>query len=156
MALARYQPFSIPNAHLSRVVVVDYAQLAPDRHLTVTGSGLKRVATITGRAPRATTSSTQTNRIVLLIEERDTRVPDDELGWVPATGPTGFNHTVTMTATASSSTSDLLSWTAEVQLPAGNTKALRLTFEEYERVAGSTGHGRLVWTDSFQVQSAPQ
>ena len=29
LALARYQPFSIPGAHLSRVVLADYAQLAP-------------------------------------------------------------------------------------------------------------------------------
>ncbi len=31
LALARYQPDSIPDAHLSRVVITDFAQLAPDR-----------------------------------------------------------------------------------------------------------------------------
>ncbi len=36
LALARYQPNSIPDAHLSRVVLADFAQLAPDRVAAVT------------------------------------------------------------------------------------------------------------------------
>ena len=157
MALARYQPFSIHDAHLSRVVLVDYAQLAPDRHLTVTGSGLKRAVAITGRAARATSSDTRASKMLLLIEEKDARVTDDALGWNLASGPTGFQDTVTMTASAASSKSDFVTWTAEVQLPDGNSKPLRLTFEEYERIDGGTGDsagmGRLAWTESIVVQS---
>ncbi len=36
LALARYQPQSLPNAHLSRVVLADFIQLAPDRAASIT------------------------------------------------------------------------------------------------------------------------
>ena len=36
LALARYQPHSIPHAHLSPVVLADTVQTVPDRTLTVT------------------------------------------------------------------------------------------------------------------------
>ncbi|MGH2729265.1 MAG: hypothetical protein ACRDJI_01505, partial [Actinomycetota bacterium] len=36
LALARYQPKSVPDAHLSRVVLADFVQLAPDRSATIT------------------------------------------------------------------------------------------------------------------------
>ena len=36
LALARYQPQSLPNAHLSRVVLADFIQLAPDRAASMT------------------------------------------------------------------------------------------------------------------------
>jgi hypothetical protein len=155
LALARYQPFSNSGAHNSRVVQVDYAQLAPDRHVTLTGTGSTRTVTITGRSPRATSSSTHANRIVALIEEKDTRIPDDELAWNPATGPTGFKNSVTMTATAVSSTTDFVTWTATVQLPAGNTKQLRLAFEEYERIDGGLGKGRLAYTETIPLTQLP-
>jgi hypothetical protein len=35
LALARYQPESVRSAHLSRVVVADFVQLAPDRTVTI-------------------------------------------------------------------------------------------------------------------------
>ncbi|MBC8145756.1 MAG: hypothetical protein H7X80_09220, partial [bacterium] len=36
LALARFQPNSVPNAHLSRVVMTDFAQLAADRAASIT------------------------------------------------------------------------------------------------------------------------
>jgi hypothetical protein len=36
LALARYQPTSVPGAHLSNIVLADFMPLAPDRWLTVT------------------------------------------------------------------------------------------------------------------------
>jgi hypothetical protein len=35
LALARYQPYSVDNAHLSHVLLADFVQLAPDRHATI-------------------------------------------------------------------------------------------------------------------------
>ncbi len=35
LALARYQPFSVRDAHLSHVQIADFIQLAPDRHATI-------------------------------------------------------------------------------------------------------------------------
>jgi hypothetical protein len=46
--------------------------------------------------------------------------------------------------------SDEVTWRASVLLPAGNTKPLRFTFEEYERI-NKTGEGRLAWTDSIPL-----
>jgi hypothetical protein len=165
LALARYQPFSIANAHLSRVVQVDYAQLAPNRHLTLSGSigDQTRTVTIAGRSPRATwKKSTQdnhihtaTNKIIAIIEQRDTRIPDDELAWVPATGGTGFTNTITLTATATSSTTDFVTWTGTIHLPAGNTHQLRLAIEEYERIEGGVGKGRLAWTETIPLTQLP-
>ncbi|MDT4920577.1 MAG: hypothetical protein QOI15_1479, partial [Pseudonocardiales bacterium] len=149
LALARYQPHSIPNTHLSRVVQVDYAQLAPNRHVTVSGSGSTRKVVVTGRAPRATWKHTATNKIVILIEQKDIRIPDDELAWDPATGSQpGFDNTITMTASTSGS-SDFVTWNAAVNLPTGNTKPLRLAFEEYERIDGGLGGGRLAYTETI-------
>ena len=54
-AFARYQPISINNAHLSKVVVVDYAQLAPNRFLTMKTRGkTHRAVTVAGRAATGT------------------------------------------------------------------------------------------------------
>jgi hypothetical protein len=51
-ALARYQPMSIPNMHLSRVVQTDFIQVVPDRTaaLTLTPAGAK--LTVSGYAGR--------------------------------------------------------------------------------------------------------
>jgi hypothetical protein len=44
LALARYQPQSIEHAHLSRVVMTDFVQLAPDRRTSVTlGAGVAKI-----------------------------------------------------------------------------------------------------------------
>jgi hypothetical protein len=149
-ALARYQPFSIPNTHLSRIVQVDYAQLAPNRHLSVTGSGNNRKVVVTGRSPRATADHSLPNKIVILIEQKDVRIPDDALAWDPATGPRGFKNRVTMTA-STSGTGDFVTWDAAITLPAGNTKPLRLAFEEYERIDGGRGGGRLTYTETIAL-----
>jgi hypothetical protein len=101
LALARYQPHSLDGAHLSRVVVADFMQLAPDRTavlevgqgaalITVRGYGGEN---ITGRwspafpdilfGADATPSPNTTMRAVL--QRRPKEVPGD-LGWEPA-GP---------------------------------------------------------------------
>jgi hypothetical protein len=36
LALARYQPYALPNEHLSKVVLADFAQLSPDRSAILT------------------------------------------------------------------------------------------------------------------------
>ena len=55
LALARYQPHALVSAKLSRVVLADFAQLTPERALTVTSDpyapGVVRVA-VSGPAPR--------------------------------------------------------------------------------------------------------
>jgi hypothetical protein len=80
LALARYQPNSITKAHLSRVVLADFIQLAPNRtaslvfkdptHLTISVSG----PIGSGKLGR--------NEIEVSVEERDPQIEGD-LGWVP-------------------------------------------------------------------------
>ena len=159
-ALARYQPFSIPDTHLSRVVTVDYAQLAPDRHLTVsTVRGGGRAITITGRSPRATWQASSVNqhvhqavnKIVVILEAKDPSVKDDNLAWGPVTDHLGQPIAVTMDA-ATSGTSDEVTWTKTIQLPTNpNGLSRRFAFEEYERIEGGTGGGRLAYTETIPI-----
>jgi hypothetical protein len=54
-ALARFQPFSIEDCHLSRVVLMDFVQLVPDRTLDVRWVGTNTVRVkIYGNAPTET------------------------------------------------------------------------------------------------------
>lgn len=78
LALARYQPYSIPGQELSRVVVVDPVQLLPDRRLRldrVTG-GVD--VSLTGPAPAQ-------NAVRVTLQVHDGRTPG-ELGWTPVAG----------------------------------------------------------------------
>lgn len=100
LALARYQAHSVPNAHLSRVVMTDFIQLAPDRtaevslstdeaHVEVSGfSGRNRVADLPSSPAIQVVegvvddddspSSNTTLRVAL--ERRVPGIPGD-LGW---------------------------------------------------------------------------
>jgi hypothetical protein len=148
LALARYQPHSIPNAHLSKVVVVDYAQLAPNRSVTMTGSGTApRAVTVTGRAAVGTAHNPTTPSVMQVsVEARDTRIDDDALAWVPVAG-----QPVVKLATSVNNGDEVI-WSGSVPLPSGAAnRQLRLTFEEYERVSGGTQLGRLVFTESIPL-----
>jgi len=83
LSLARYQPHSVPNAELSRVVMTDFVQLAPDRtaeldlrplsgsaHLTVTGYSGRNI--LGGSGPNTTMRAA--------LETRMQGIPGD-LGW---------------------------------------------------------------------------
>lgn len=48
LALARFQPYSLPGCHLSDVVLLDTAQLSPNRTLSVVGLTSKRTVTLSG------------------------------------------------------------------------------------------------------------
>ena len=85
LALVRYQPHSLPNAHLSHVVLADLAQLTPERTATITYNpknptnidivvaGLSYSATSAGKGPSLVQATIETNL----------NGPDDEMGWIP-------------------------------------------------------------------------
>jgi hypothetical protein len=52
LALARYQPHSVTGAHLSRVVMTDFIQLAPDRTAELSFSGSAVGITVSGFSGR--------------------------------------------------------------------------------------------------------
>jgi len=97
LALARYQAHSLPNAHLSKVVMTDFIQLAPDRSADVTFSDRSVAITVRGFSGRnfvadvphysfadpellGPPSSTPNTTMRVALERRVVGVPGD-LGW---------------------------------------------------------------------------
>jgi hypothetical protein len=90
LALARYQPVSVPGAHLSSVVLSDFQQLAPDRLATVSdhsrrGVTVKQVS-VYGAGPRAgRLLRDREHGIGGVVEIEVQRLPtgaDPDLGWI--------------------------------------------------------------------------
>jgi hypothetical protein len=82
LALARYQPHSIPGVELSRVVLADFAQLAPNRSAVMTidpGDPRRARVFVGGLAPQGPTQSV----IEVSVEMRRSDIQTD-LGWQPA------------------------------------------------------------------------
>ena len=128
LALARYQPKSVGNAHLSRVVLADYAQLTPDRTLVVTrkAAGKLSVAVKGIGVYSDTWLRNGTSEIEASIERQRTGA-SDELAWLPVS-----NNTVVLKP--SQSTALMTTWAGEVSLPQSSGK-YRLIVKEYERYA---------------------
>jgi hypothetical protein len=82
LALARYQPHSIPGVELSHVVLTDFAQLTPDRSAALTvdpADPTDARLVVAGLAPDGPTQSYITATV-------EARLPDvaGDLGWQPA------------------------------------------------------------------------
>ena len=131
LALARYQPSSLPNAHLSRVVLADFLQLAPDRSATVVfnqqnPSVLK--VTLAGSSherTEATHNQTFPGVAVVLVEKKQAGV-DGPLAWAPAAPPLAMSGSVA---------GGKAQWVANVTLPGPRTPGTwRLVIEQYERL----------------------
>ncbi len=74
LSLGRFQPESIPGAHLGETVVTDPIRLGPSRTVTLRRDRHGAVVTVEGLAPR--------NRITAQWQRRDPAVDDDDLGWL--------------------------------------------------------------------------
>lgn len=73
LALARYQPVSVPDAHLSCVVLADFVQLAPDRFATVVfdqSDPATATITLSGPAPNATEVASEPGPARVTVEKR--------------------------------------------------------------------------------------
>jgi hypothetical protein len=127
LALVRFQPNSVTNAHLSRVVLTDYAQLAPDRSLSVIFRDEKSFsASLSGYAPVG-----RPMRVEFTIEEHDEQVPG-EFGW-RAVAPTKAQPNPVHVDQAQPSTGTPALWHTDMQLPGPRgTKPYRLIVKEYE------------------------
>ncbi|MFI9811831.1 hypothetical protein [Saccharothrix variisporea] len=146
LALARYQPNSVPGCHLSAVATADFTQLAPDRTVVVTGSGSTRTVQVSGYGPLLTDSG-RYNEVRVTVERQLDGVTDPVLRWQPAGG--GFATTIT------NPTNDngVQTWSGTVPLPTG-AGALRLVVEEFEVHRdgnGGTAATRLVHTDTVPL-----
>jgi hypothetical protein len=165
LAVARYQPSSLPGLHLGPITMCDFAQLAPERIATLsrTDETHARVV-VTGPIghPRTGLSSTiaelpflaqvaATRTMRARLEQHDPSVGTD-LGWVTVAQQDlpilGADATV-------------VSWAGEIALPLplplqtpGTSPEWRITLEEWEYLPADTGAGgtgglepRIVYAD---------
>ena len=129
LALARYQPHSIRGVELSRVVLADYAQLAPDRSavVSVDPSDIRRAQVfIGGLAPEAPTQSA----IEVTVERRLAHAISD-VAWELAPP-----SVVTVTENVPDATQpDAVLWSGAIAFarvpPSGQ---FRVVIREFERI----------------------
>src|SRR5712692_7211189 len=159
MALARFQPNSIPDAHLSRVVLADFAQLTPDRtaavayttpnslQVMVTGFGFK-LSSMELEVPDMNVWSGQRLHGNLMTISLEAQMIGTDLGWVPV--PNSEVGMLPMDAPGG-----LTMWKGAMELPAdrGSVK-LRLVIREYEQfIGGPEAHveKRIVYADVLEL-----
>ncbi|MBV8414638.1 MAG: hypothetical protein JO251_05440 [Verrucomicrobia bacterium] len=132
LALARYQPDSVPDAELSRVVLCDFGQLLPNRTTNVAVSGDGRVVQldIEGVEPEQTWVFVKSDKrfgrnfVRVDLEMRDPSNPDRDIGWLPA-------GTAKIAGGRSGAPSTLWSGTITMPEPAGSGK-YRIVVQEAE------------------------
>jgi hypothetical protein len=131
MALARYQPDSIDNAHLSKIVLADYAQISPDRSIVITYDPYNpdvlnvAVAGITYTPP--SNEPEISSSIEISIESLRQDVGGD-LGWITSPGAQIVPEKV--------QASGNLLWKGQAKLPIGHIpgQKFRIMVKEYERL----------------------
>ncbi len=129
LALARYQPHSVQGVELSRVVLADYAQLAPDRSAVVSidPSDIRRAQVfVGGLAPQGPTQSV----IEVTVERRLAHAVSD-VAWEVAPA-----NVVTVTENApDASEPDAVLWSGKIVFaktpPPGQ---FRIVVREFERI----------------------
>jgi hypothetical protein len=151
LALARYQAHSVPNAHLSRVVMTDFIQLASDRTAEVSLSENLAVVNVSGFAGRnkvadlpgplgfqavegigGQVSESPNTTMRVALERRVAGVPGD-LGWEQV----GPEMTLTPAALGvrpvfGRPSPFSVTWTGEVSLPSDAVGTCRLLITEVE------------------------
>jgi hypothetical protein len=159
LALARYQPNSIEGVHLSRVVLADFAQLAPGRTVgvsAVAGTPPGCTVTVTGKTytryrgkdnailTGGTSVTVTVETVNATVTAEGKKKPEEELDWIPGNvsslqpGPDGQ------------------SWTGRIVLPEVPTPAsvpLRLVIREFETLIDSSKspRERLVYADVLRL-----
>lgn len=131
LALARFQPKSVPNAELSRIVISDFCQLAPDRTVGITFKspteltvGLMGGATYwSSKRPAGQVGGT--SEVEIEVEHRRAELKDD-LAWIPLA-----NTKVTLGVKHITDTVSM--WEGSVKLPQASNGNYRLVIREYER-----------------------
>jgi hypothetical protein len=127
LALCRYQPSSVEDAHISRVVLADYAQLAPDRSASVAFAGrslTKFHVSLTGISYAQTATQPGPAIARATVEERNFAL-DELVGWTPV-----ISDVVMEPAPGAGGTTV---WSAELTLPHPLSEGrYRLVLEEFE------------------------
>ena len=176
LALARFQPHSVSyqessraditgtwyyassvlDVHLSRVVLADFAQIAPNRNLSVVHNSASQLTlTLTGVSYSASSAGRGTSEVEISLETQQAGVSDD-LGWTPVP-----NSVHLLRAQASPPNTI---WQGQINLPATiGSQPHRLVIREFERfMSDETGTGataggppqilrRLVYADAVKL-----
>jgi hypothetical protein len=135
LALARYHPKSVVDAHLSRIVMADFIQVAPDRSATLTfdsSDPRKLRVTVTGVAYRASAAGQFPSEVEISVETGSG--PEGDLQWIPADN---FDEVrLDRIGGLGQKLWDGV-WGGEVLLPAARgSMPMRLVIREYEVLLG--------------------
>ncbi len=127
LALARYQPQSVPGAELSRVVQADIMQLEPGRAAVVVRKSPHLLASVTlaGYSYKhdGDNSDNGPGVATLVVERRNHEIHDETLGWEPAGDP--------IEMVSATDGAGLTTWRArDIKIPAGGQH--RLWIGQYE------------------------
>ena len=145
LAVARYQPDSLPGCHLSAPVKCDYVQLTPERTTSVSRTDIRHVRVVaagpagirnTGLFLSNVVSSVSENRtVVARLQRRSDEIPTD-LGWETV-------QAVEMTVRGHGRNPLEVAWVGELESPVdipvrrpGEESGWRVTIEEWERLPG--------------------
>jgi hypothetical protein len=128
------------GVEMSPVRLADFAQLAPDRWVSLAYPSANEVdVTVVGHSYLGTySSSMRGGNVVVTAERRDPGVESPELGW-SAVGTTQLAPGVAWVNDGNKTM-----WTGRVSLPAPHSSEFRLVIQESERFGGGE---RNVFTD---------
>jgi hypothetical protein len=143
LALARYQPQSLPDAHLSRVVLADFMQLAPDRAASITFDPMDATSVqLAVNGLTYTGPGTATITATLEMQAPGGRGS----AWLPVADIPLTAHTFHGPDTL---------WTGSVVLPAARgSRPFRLVIREFETYPTDSSGGarqRLVYADILDL-----
>ena len=139
LALARFQPDSVPDAHLSRVMLAEFVQLVPNRSASITLDPIDLTVlqlAVTGPVYDAPGAATMAVTV-------QTQAPGG--AWVS-------KHTTALEASAPVGPDTL--WSGQITLPAPRgSRPFRLLIEEFETFTtdGQTPQRRLVYADLIDL-----
>ncbi len=146
LALVRFQPISQAGAHASKVSFADFAQLAPDRYLTLSYARAPRPGVAVslvgpGYQPRA--GDRPDAAVEIQLEKAGFRRSD--IGWEPLGEPAVL--------TRASLPDGRMAWSGRLEMPEDADGELRLAIREFERFRGPRGgeRRRLVYADLVPV-----
>ncbi len=144
LALTRYQPDSVADAHLSRVVLADFIQLLPDRSASITFDPIDTTSVLLAVDGLTYNGPQQAEMIATLQTQL---LGGGDLAWV----------SVSATALVPDNSAGLNTlWTAQITLPESRgTRPFRLLVEEFETFFTDferTGQQRrLVYADILSI-----
>lgn len=150
LALVRYQPSSLQGLELSRVVQLDFTQVAPDRAVVLqypTATTVK--VTVVGPGYLGTTDPGYTDAVRAYVQESRVATSDPDLKWVIVAPVDGVLLSVT------SQTPSETAWEGTVKLPsARGTRPFRVLvaeFEQHKVVEAGNLESRVTYLDAVEI-----